>query len=207
VIRFKCPHCGRQYELPAVLARMPLLCKGCGQSISAPPDAVDEPEPQPELKLPPPPPKPVAPPSPPKKPEPPPPPPEEESERPVLIEEPDRAPVPIPVAKHEAALAPAAAEKREPPLPPAVTPARGNVLPMVVDVAVGLTLLMVSVLLGEILCGKPTGRAWHDAAGAVEFPPTELLMWAAPPLTAMLGYALLVSRGITVGLWLKRRAG
>src|SRR5262249_22920877 len=59
VIRFKCPHCSRQYELPAVLARMALLCKGCGQSISAPKDAVDEPEPQFEVKLPPP---PVAPP-------------------------------------------------------------------------------------------------------------------------------------------------
>lgn len=54
MIRFNCPHCNRFYELHPALARLPLVCKQCGQSFT-PPEA--EPEP-------PPPPKPVAPPAP-----------------------------------------------------------------------------------------------------------------------------------------------
>lgn len=31
MIRFNCPHCQREYHLPAALAGLPLVCKGCSQ--------------------------------------------------------------------------------------------------------------------------------------------------------------------------------
>jgi hypothetical protein len=34
VIRFNCPTCGRPYEVPDALARLPLVCKQCGQRIT-----------------------------------------------------------------------------------------------------------------------------------------------------------------------------
>src|SRR6478735_2125165 len=55
VIRFNCPHCARLYELPDALARLPLVCKQCGQRIT-PPEGATVPPPAP------PPPKVVAPP-------------------------------------------------------------------------------------------------------------------------------------------------
>src|SRR4029450_944067 len=36
VIRFNCPHCDRRYELPEALARLALVCKGCGQPLAVP---------------------------------------------------------------------------------------------------------------------------------------------------------------------------
>jgi hypothetical protein len=42
VIRFNCPHCERHYELPDALAKLPLVCKQCGQRIT-PPEPTPEP--------------------------------------------------------------------------------------------------------------------------------------------------------------------
>jgi hypothetical protein len=44
VIRFNCPHCERHYELPDALAKLPLVCKQCGQRIT-PPEPTPEPLP------------------------------------------------------------------------------------------------------------------------------------------------------------------
>ncbi len=74
MIRFNCPNCRREYQLPAALAGLPLVCKGCAQRFvpSARP-AAEPPAPKIERSiLPPPPPpvpkaeppKPVAPPAP-----------------------------------------------------------------------------------------------------------------------------------------------
>lgn len=58
MIRFNCPHCNRFYELHPALARLPLVCKQCGQPFT-PPEA--EPEPSPPPKPVPPAPKPALP--------------------------------------------------------------------------------------------------------------------------------------------------
>jgi hypothetical protein len=73
-------------------------------------------------------------------------------------------------------------------------------------VAVGLIVLAAGVFLGETLVRKSTVQVLRDAGSAVRFPPDELLIWAAPPVLVGLVYLLLVSRGATVGSWLKRRA-
>jgi hypothetical protein len=44
VIRFNCPHCERHYELPDALAKLPLVCKQCGQRLT-PPEPTPEPPP------------------------------------------------------------------------------------------------------------------------------------------------------------------
>jgi hypothetical protein len=103
VIYFNCPHCGRPYEVPDALARLPLVCKQCGQRIvpaeapkaEAPPVA-KPPAPKPVVKpqtaapppKPQPAPKPQAVPSPPK-PQPAPP---EEDDDDVLVTKPDSTP-------------------------------------------------------------------------------------------------------------------
>ena len=50
MIRFNCPHCSRPYELHPALARLPLLCKQCGERI-IPPEAEPEPPPPPPPPL------------------------------------------------------------------------------------------------------------------------------------------------------------
>lgn len=80
-----------------------------------------------------------------------------------------------------------------------------HVLPVIADVAVGVILLGLAVFLGETLAGKPTRQLWHDAGGAVKFPPIELIQWIGPVAVIMLTYALLVSKGVSVGGWLRRR--
>ena len=55
MIRFSCQNCKRKYVLPDALARLPLLCKGCGSRLSvpgpgetaAPPRKKPEPAPEP----------------------------------------------------------------------------------------------------------------------------------------------------------------
>lgn len=83
MIRFNCPSCARLYEVPDALAKLPLVCKQCGQRITPP-----------ERSEAPPPPSPPAPPAPPP-PSPPPPAP------PVVVPKPS-----APVAKPQAALPP-----------------------------------------------------------------------------------------------------
>lgn len=103
MIRFNCPNCNRPYEVPAALARLPLVCKQCGQRITPP-------EPPPVTVQPP---KPVA--------SPPPAPP---VSKPVAVPKPASAPAPkpAPVAKPAPApVAPAAVKSAAPnpsPAPP-----------------------------------------------------------------------------------------
>lgn len=229
--RFTCTKCERRYEVPPALAGLPLLCKGCGTPLTVP-DPPDEPEPEPE---PPPPPKPKAKVAPPvaqaprivATPKSAPPPDEEEDDKPFLIPEPEGGAVPVataasrseangppagpapgpnrvPVAPKAAATKPAVAKQvTAKPAPAAVG---RKLIAAVVDAAVGLVLLAGGVLAGEILARKPTRQVWNDAGGAVSFPPVELLMWAGPPLLILLVYVLLLSRGVTIGGWLRRRA-
>jgi hypothetical protein len=68
-------------------------------------------------------------------------------------------------------------------------------------------LLVISCWLGELLAGKPTREVWNEAGSSVKVPSTELLLWLAPPVLVALIYALLISRGLSVGGWLKRRLG
>ncbi|MBA4187418.1 MAG: hypothetical protein C0467_05300 [Planctomycetaceae bacterium] len=192
LIRFNCPHCGRRYELSPVMARLPLLCKGCGQSFVVPDASTVVPEP-------PPPPPPVAPSL--KKYTPPPPEPEDEPEA-----EPEFSPV-VPQPKVEKPR-----PKVKPQLPPppsedepAPEPSRKNLLPLVADVAVGLILLAVGVFLGELLAQKSTGQILHEAGTAMKFPPIELIQWMGPPVVIVLVYGLLASKGRSVGGWLRKR--
>jgi hypothetical protein len=68
-----------------------------------------------------------------------------------------------------------------------------------VDVVVVLVLLAGGAFLGEMLAGKPTREVWQDAGSSVTFPPIDLLMWLAPPVLLALVYALLISRGKSLG--------
>ena len=72
------------------------------------------------------------------------------------------------------------------------------------DVVVVLVLIAVGALLGEMLAGKSTREVWEDAGSSVVFPPTDLLMWLSPPLLVTLVYALLISRGKSLGARLRR---
>lgn len=101
MIRFNCPHCNRFYELHPALARLPLVCKQCGQSFT-PPEAEPEPPPPPKPIVAPPPKAPAvpvvapAPPKPAKLPAPPPKPPvppaDDEEDDGVLVTGPDEGP-------------------------------------------------------------------------------------------------------------------
>ena len=73
------------------------------------------------------------------------------------------------------------------------------------DVAVVFILLVAGVLLGELVSQKST-REVIDGMSGPKFPSTELLLWLAGPVVLLLGYALLGSRGKSVGGWLRRRA-
>jgi hypothetical protein len=81
-----------------------------------------------------------------------------------------------------------------------------TVLPFVADLVVFVVLIVVGALVGELLVDKPTLQVLSESFTAVIFPPTELLLWGAPPLVLGLIYLLLNSRERTVGAWLRRRA-
>jgi hypothetical protein len=74
----------------------------------------------------------------------------------------------------------------------------------VVDLVVMLVLIAAGAFLGEVLAGKPTREVWVDAGSSVIFPPTDLLMWLAPPVLFALVYGLLVSRGKSLGARFRR---
>ena len=208
MIRFNCPNCGRRYELPDLMAHLPLLCKGCAQPL-----AVPEPTPEPEPE-----PLPVTRPRPAKA--------EPASERkekpadlparkpaagpeptetvPVADEFPVTKPDSPPIDFHSAGPKPDATA-----MSPAPTPRSGGskLLPVIADLAVGLVLLALGVFLGEILAQKSTREVLSEAGSSAKFPPLELIQWLGPPLLFGLVYAMLASRGISVGGWLKRRSG
>lgn len=201
MIRFNCPHCNRFSEVPPALARLPLLCKGCGHPLVVPEASTAEPE-----RPPPPPPRPahkppvlkLAKPAPPPEPEP-----DPESEAEPVAEEPPPkpAPKPRPPARRKPTPVPATIPDEEPRRPPA------NPLPVIADVCVAVLLLVLGAYLGELLARKPTAQVWRDAGTAVTFPPEELILWLGPPAVLALTYALLASKGRGVGGWLKRRTG
>ena len=191
MIRFSCPHCKRDYVLADALARLPLLCKGCGHQLTVP-----EPSPEPEL----PPLEFFAPPLAEKPAPPPPPPPADEDDEIPLFEKdtPDidfNAPPPKELRRSMS------------PPPPLPKPARSRkTIGIAVDIAVVLLLIAAGVFLGEMLSKKST-REVIEGINGPKFPQVELLMWAAPPVLFVLIYVLLGSRGKTVGAWLQRRAG
>jgi hypothetical protein len=206
VIRFNCPNCGRRYELPDLMAHLPLLCKGCGLAL-----AVPDPEPEPEPAPPPFRPRPAKiEPKGPEKAEPKTEPKELSKTKPV---EDVSGPIADPGDAEKAkSLAPAAelVSVSKPPAPEAAPPpttAGRKLIPIVADVAVGLILLAVGVFLGEMLAQKPTGQVLSEAGSAAKFPPLDLIQWLGPPVLLELIYAMLASRGMSVGGWLKRRSG
>lgn len=210
MIRFNCPNCGRLSEVPLALARLPLLCKGCGQPLVVPEASTAEPEPPP----PPPPPRPahkppvlklakpdpVPPPPPPSEPDPEPEPEVEADPEPEPPPPPPKPKAKPPVRRKPVAVATVPVEPTAPPRRP-----RKNPLPVVIDVLVGALLLALGVYLGEVLAKKPTAQVWRDAGSAMTFPPEELILWLGPPSVVLLTYVLLASKGASVGGWLKRR--
>jgi hypothetical protein len=230
VIRFNCPHCGRQYELPEALARLALVCKGCAQPLPVP-EKSTAPEP---ISAPPPAPKPVPAPVP------------VPTPKPV----PGPAPKPVPAKPdlHQTPLPPkpsivsvAAAESRLPPpekphtngppsayhvadelfetpdalaalddpvpAPPPPTPApprERKLLGIVVDVLVALVLVALGVFCGELLARQSTTEVLKSASS--RFPPIDLLMWLTPTVLLLLVYALFISRGKSLGSFVRRRA-
>ena len=234
VIRFSCPHCSRRFEVAPAMTRLPLLCKGCGQALVVP-ESSTEPEPQPEPPKPLPaehkqePVKPagvsrpaasavsISP-------------------APVVAAIKSRLPPPEKISKNgppaaygkvvrpaneddllfEKADALAELDEdprdREPIARPPTTetelPSRGNrkLLGLLVDATVILVLLVAGTICGELLARQSTREVLTDAGSAAKFPPVELLMWLAPTLVFLLIHALLISRGKSVGNWLRRRA-
>jgi hypothetical protein len=230
VIRFSCPHCNREYVLADALARLPLLCKGCGQRLNVP-----DPQPEPE----PPPPPPVKPPRPVPVPIPKPPP---AVVAPVPIPKPPPAvvaPVPVPpppepeteltngpaehyraalelrledspdlerVSRQPQPMAEDVAPPRAlPPEKPVAPPRPRRGVAIVVDAAVFLILLAVGVVAAEMLLGRSSAQVIRESSSAPKFPPTDLLIWLAGPVLTGLIYVWLGTRGWTVGGWLKRR--
>ncbi|MCI0703354.1 MAG: hypothetical protein L0241_19925 [Planctomycetia bacterium] len=237
MIRFNCPHCGRSYELPDALARLPLVCKQCGQRITPP-------EPTPEPVAPPAKPFvaptapkfpaaiPVAPKSPPAAKSTP-----AEANDPLVVKERPTASLNEPTRAndsgtnapaHPTAELPLATELDAAPginldLLPQAPPAKlkpvkvaapsvssptapePTMLPFIVDLIVFLALLALGAFLGELLVKKPTGEILSEAGAAPKFPPTDLLLWAAPAVIFGLIYLLLGKRGRTVGEWIRRR--
>jgi hypothetical protein len=76
-----------------------------------------------------------------------------------------------------------------------------------VDGALALVLIAVGVFCGEMLARQSTGEVLKDAASAPKFPPVELMMWLAPTLLLLLVYALLITRGKSLGSLVGRRSG
>jgi len=106
---------------------------------------------------------------------------------------------------------PKAPPKRVPAPAPTLAPApeaattEPSLLPLVADLVTFAVLVVVGMLLGEFLAQKPTGTVLSDAGSAAVFPPTDLLLWGAPPATFALIYLLLNGRGRSVGAWLRNR--
>jgi hypothetical protein len=227
VIRFNCPHCGRLYELPEALARLALVCKGCGQPLPVPEKSTAAESPPPALPtLPPLPPLPALPPLPPVSARAPSKPSAASLDAPktpplvVVAAGENRLPPPdklitngppaaYPMAEElfETPDALAVLEDAWPTPPPArpVEPSERKSLGAVVDVVVALVLVAVGVFCGEVLARQSTGDVLKDAASAAKFPPVDLLMWLSPILLLLLVYALLVSRGKSVGSFIRRR--
>ena len=199
MIRFSCPHCARDYVLANALARLPLLCKGCGQQLTVP-EPSPEPEPPPlEFFAPPQPVKPPPSPSPPARPVP------EGDDEPLFeAETPDIDFNSPPPKELRRPLSPPPPEP--PPAPPPKPPGSRKAVGLVVDLMVVLLLIAGGAFLGEMLAQKGT-REVLDGVNGPKFPQVALLMWLAPPVLLVLVYALLGSRGKTVGAWLNRRAG
>jgi len=87
------------------------------------------------------------------------------------------------------------------PTPPAEPAAPGGrkLLGIIVDVLVGALLIAIGVLCGEFLARQSTSEVLKDAGSAATFPPVDLLMWGAPTVVLLLIYALLISRGKSLG--------
>ena len=97
------------------------------------------------------------------------------------------------------------------PTPPLLssTPAKPRerrLLGTIVDVGVATLLVVLGVFCGELLARQSTGAVLKDASSAAKFPPVELLMWLAPTLLLLHVYALLISRGKSLGDFIRRRA-
>lgn len=114
MIRFNCPHCGRLTEVPEALAKLPLMCKQCGQRI-VPASIAPAPAPPPPA---PPPAKPQAAPVVAPKPEAP-------APKPLVVTEKPKpaAPAPAATAPAPTILKPPAAPASPPPAPKAPPPA------------------------------------------------------------------------------------
>jgi hypothetical protein len=217
VIRFSCPHCDRRYELPDALARLALVCKGCGQPMPVPetstvPEPAPPPPPPPRVPMPVPVPEPAKAESPPE-------PSPAKSVVAVSTNESRLPPPHKPTTNGPLADYPIADELFEspdplaalgkarptpPPIPPAV-PRERKLLGTVVDIAAALVLVVVGVFCGELLARQSTGEVLKEAASAAKFPPVELMMWLAPTLLLLLVYALLISRGKSIGRIVRRR--
>jgi hypothetical protein len=211
VIRFKCPNCGRYYEVSQVLQHLPLLCKGCGQRIDVP-DTSQEPEPA-ATPIP----EPLSPPA---------------TANKSLGVAAARPPIQTSVGEVPAksvttgentadvlpqteAQTEMAGQKKEM-IPTSFVPishdeeasestVKMKPLPIVVDAMIGLLLLLVGGLIGEVLAKKSTGDVWREAGSAPKFPPIDLLLWLAPTIMLMLIYYLLITRRKSLGAWLQKR--
>jgi hypothetical protein len=208
VIRFKCPHCGRFYEVSPVLRHLPLLCKGCGNRIEVPESSQESesvsatlPEseplatkasgnamatvPTPDVRAP------------------------KKESKPSLHPEGES----FAVAETHTAIPPETPAQNTPALEttppqdhnPDRSKPRMRPLPIVLDVFVVLFLFVLGGFLGEFLAGKSTGDVWREAGSAAKFPPIGLLLWLAPPTMLSLVYYLLASRRKGLGVWLQRR--
>jgi hypothetical protein len=111
----------------------------------------------------------------------------------------ERPPVAMPGLMSTPAAAPVAPTSA--PRPPRDRKALG----VAVDVAAELALLVIGVFGGELMAQQSTREVLSDAGSAAKFPPVALLMWMAPPLLFLLIYALLISRGKSLGAWLRGR--
>jgi hypothetical protein len=212
VIRFQCNTCRHSYALPDALARVPLLCKGCGHRLVLPgpgewtSDPQDEPveDPAPDTHA------------------------SSEHRASAEAEEDDgdvrtglwpeleddprrrragkdpRAVAPDdPQGTVNLSNPPAAAASPISTIPATPTGRRG--LGMAVDIAVGLGLAGIGALLGEVAVGKSSAVILREAGSAPKFPPMDLLLWIGCVATPILVYLLLANRGKTVGGWLRRR--
>lgn len=190
MIRLSCPHCHRKFALPDALARVPLLCKGCGHRLVPAEVGVESGD---ELVV------------------------EDEPAPPVAAPEPleflsDEVRGDLDLRVEHAAPVPPAPTPPPPPSPAAVSPAPTPVegrraLGLVVDIAVGLALAGGGALLGEFAVRKSSAIILQESASAPKFPPIDLLLWLGCVATPLLVYVLLANRGKTVGGWLHRRGG
>ncbi|QDU22242.1 hypothetical protein [Urbifossiella limnaea] len=188
MIRFRCTSCDREYHLPDALARMPLLCKGCGTRLDVPePTPEPTPEPPPAHSFP------------------------DPTGTVDLFPESDDVRTRGPVAKDvpdpadSVDLFPRAYS--EPPpieMPTPAAPARRG-LRVVVDGAVGVLLAVVGALLGGLATQKGTVEVLREAGGAAKFPTTDLLVWLGCVAAPVMGYVLFVNRGRSIGVWVSSR--